>query len=81
MDKIRKLLSRLSRKERLQLQSFIDNLAHNIPFRDTHSKKLQGSDLFRARKGKFRVIFHYDQLRSVVIDSIKIRSENTYRDV
>ena len=81
MDKIRKLFSRLSQKERLYLQSFIDHLVNDSTFRNMHVKKLKGSDLFRARKGKFRIIFHYDQSQSMVIDSIKIRSENTYRDV
>ena len=81
MDRIRKLFLRLSRKERLQLQSFIDDLMQSVSFRNTHAKKLRGSDLFRARKGRFRIIFHYDQSGSMVIDSIKIRNESTYRDV
>jgi len=81
MDKIRKLFLRLPRKERLYLQSFIDNLVNDNTFRNAHVKKLKGSDLFRARKGRFRIIFHYEHSRSIVIDSVKIRSESTYRDV
>ncbi len=81
MDRIRKLFLRLPPKERLQLQSFIDGLLQSNSFRDAHVKKLKGSDLLRARKGKFRIIFHYDQSRSIVIDFIKIRNENTYRGV
>lgn len=81
MDRIQKLFSRLSRKERLQLQSFIDNLLHSDSFRDAHVKKLKGSDLLRARKGKFRIIFHYDQSKNMIIDSIRIRNENTYKDI
>lgn len=81
MDRIQKLFSRLSHKERLQLQSFIDGLMRDDSFRDTHAKKLQGSDLFRARKGRFRIIFHYDRSKNMIIDSVRIRNENTYRDV
>ena len=81
MDRIRKLFLRLPLKERLQLQSFIDGLLESDSFTDAHVKKLKGGDLFRARKGRFRIIFHYDQSRSIVIDSIKIRNDNTYRDI
>ena len=81
MDRIQKLFSRLSQKERLQLQSFIDTLLESDPLRNTHVKKLKGSDLFRARKGKFRIIFHFDQSKNMVIDSVRIRNENTYKDI
>lgn len=81
MDRIQKLFSRLSHKERLRLQSFIDGLLHSGSFRDAHVKKLKGSDLFRARKGKFRIIFHYDQSKDMVIDSVRIRNESTYKDI
>lgn len=81
MDRIQKLFSRLSHKERLQLQSFLDDLIQSDSFRNAHAKKLQGSDLFRVRKGRFRIIFHYDQSGTMIIDSIRIRNEKTYRDV
>ena len=81
MDRIQKLFSRLSPKERLQLQSFIDDLLESGSFRDAHAKKLKGSDLFRARKGRFRILFHYDQSRTMIIDSIKIRNESTYKGI
>lgn len=81
MDKIQKLFSRIPRKERLRLQSFFDTMLHDDSFRKAHAKKLQGSDLFRARKGRFRIIFHFDQSGSMMIDSVRIRNENTYRDI
>lgn len=81
MDRIEKLFARLSQKERLQLQSFLDALLHDDGFRSVHAKKLAGSDLFRARKGRFRIIFHYDRLGAVIVDSVRIRNEKTYRDV
>lgn len=81
MDRIQKLFSRLSQKERLQLQSFIDTLLQSDPLKNTNVKKLKGSDFFRARKGKFRIIFHYDQSRNMIIDSVRIRNEKTYKDV
>ena len=40
--------------------------------------KLQGLDLYRIRKGNFRIIFHNEN-GVIVIDSIKMRSENTYK--
>ncbi len=81
MDRIQKLFSRLPKKERLQLQSFIDALMHDDLFKKTHIQKLKGGDLFRARKGRFRIIFHHDQIRDIVVDSIKVRNESTYRDL
>ena len=41
-------------------------------------KKLQNSDFYRVRKGRFRIIFHIEK-KTVVIDSIKLRNENTYK--
>lgn len=81
MDKIRKLFARLPHKERLQLQSFLDTLLHDHAFRAVHAKKLTGSDLYRARKGRFRIIFHDDDTGAMIIDSVRIRNEHTYKDV
>jgi mRNA-degrading endonuclease RelE of RelBE toxin-antitoxin system len=41
-------------------------------------KKIKGTDFLRLRKGRFRIIFHYNK-NNVIIDSVKIRNENTYK--
>ena len=43
--------------------------------------KLQGGDIYRVRKGRFRLIFHYENKGELIIDSIKIRNEDTYRNL
>lgn len=80
MRDIEKLLRKLSKKERQVLLAVIEAL-----LKKEHGglsiKKLQGSDLCRVRKGNFRIIFHYDSKGAVVVDSIRLRREDTYRDV
>mgnify|MGYP001579195472 CR=1 FL=1 len=79
MDKIEKLFRRLSPKDRAFLRATIDAL-HDGEKKGLQIKKLAGSDFHRLRKGIFRIIFHYDKAHTVIIDSIRIRSEKTYRD-
>ena len=70
MNKIEKLLKKISRKGGDALLCIIEEL---ITGKDTqHLKpiKLEGLDLYRIRKGNFRIIFHKEG-QVFVIDSIK----------
>lgn len=79
MDKLEKLFRRLSPRDRSFLRAVINTL-QNGEEKGLQIKKLAGSDFHRLRKGIFRIIFHYDKARTVIIDSIRIRNEKTYRD-
>ena len=78
MDELEKLFRKLSKKERELLVQYSTDL-ENDP-NNFNVTKLTGSDFFRARKGRWRFIFHYEG-KEVVIDNIRLRDEKTYRDV
>ena len=74
-----KLFRKISKKDRIALLDFVGDLIDKNRRENLDIKKLKGSDFFRARKGNFRVIFHFDSSGEVVVDSIKLRSKNTYK--
>lgn len=80
MDALAKLLKRVSPAERLillvTLRELKDPKARNM----LDIKKLSGGEYYRARKGVFRIIFHFES-DGVAIDAIRFRSERTYRDI
>lgn len=79
MDKIEKLLRKVSLQDRERLLIIVEKLISGKT-KDLNIKKLKGTDFYRLRKGKFRIIFHKESKnREVVIDSIKLRNERTYR--
>jgi len=78
MDEIEKLFRKLSPKEREQLLTYANQLQNDGS--GFSVKKLKGSDFYRARKGRWRFIFHYES-KKIVIDNIRLRNEKTYRDV
>lgn len=78
MNEIEKLFRKIAKKDRIALQVFIENLLNKKQNIDI--KKLKGSDFYRARKGNFRIIFHYNLKKEIIIDSIRIRNESTYNN-
>ena len=77
MDKLEKLLRKISEKERKLLKEIINKLIIG-KVEEMDIKKIKGTDFLRLRKGRFRIIFHYNK-NNVIIDSVKIRNENTYK--
>ena len=78
MNKIEKLLRKISKNDRkklLELITLILNCENKLKI-----VKIKKSDLFRVRYGKFRIIFHKEN-KEVIIDSIKLRNENTYKNL
>lgn len=79
MRELEKLLRKISRKDQLALLEEISLLVqkkHQL----LNIKKIQGSDFYRSRKGNFRIIFHYDKEQKVIIDSVRLKGEDTYKD-
>jgi len=77
MNDIDKLFKKISKKDRITLRHLIENLLNDN--KDIRPNKLKGSDFYKVRKGNFRVIFHYDSCKNIIIDSIRLRQENTYK--
>lgn len=79
MDKLGKVLQKLSDKERSTLKELLARL-HDGTTRGLDIAKLKGySDIFRLRKGKLRVIFRMTG-ESIFLLKIDRRSETTYND-
>jgi mRNA-degrading endonuclease RelE of RelBE toxin-antitoxin system len=79
MDRIKKLLQKVSQKERAVLEEILKNVSTGDG-KTYKAQKLQGGDLYKIRKGRFRVLFHFDN-GEAVIDSIRLRSEKTYKNI
>jgi mRNA-degrading endonuclease RelE of RelBE toxin-antitoxin system len=77
MDKIEKLLRKICEKERILLKEAIKSLITG-EIKGMNIVKIKDTDFFRIKKGKFRIIFHYNN-DNVIIDSVKLRNENTYK--
>ena len=77
MKKIEKLFRKISRKDREKLLFILEKLiagdSHNLDV-----KKVKDSDFHRLKFKRFRIIFHYEN-KEVIIDSIKLRNEKTYK--
>lgn len=78
MEKIEKLLKKISREDRERLLKIIERLL-NKNKKGLQIKKVKDTDFFRLRSGRFRIIFHYDKSDNVIIDSIQLRDGNTYK--
>ena len=77
MDKIEKLLRKISKKQRENFLSIIEKLLNNNK-KGLDIKKLKNTDFYRLRAGRFRIIYHKEN-KEIIIDSIKLRDENTYK--
>jgi mRNA-degrading endonuclease RelE of RelBE toxin-antitoxin system len=77
MDKIAKLLKKISSRDRDILLDLVQRLITND--KSLKFVKLKNSDFYRLRQGNFRIIFHKDN--GVVIDSIRLRHDNTYKNL
>ena len=78
MNKIEKLLKKISKKDREALLLLIEKITKEYP--DLEPVKIKNTDFLRVRHGKFRIIFHKED-GTIIIDSIRIRSESTYENL
>ncbi|PIT87072.1 MAG: hypothetical protein COU31_04850 [Candidatus Magasanikbacteria bacterium CG10_big_fil_rev_8_21_14_0_10_40_10] len=77
MDKIEKLLRKISKKDRERLLQIVELLVLNKT-KNLDVKKLKNTDFYRLRSGRFRIIYHKEN-KEIIIDAIKLRDENTYK--
>lgn len=78
MDRIEKLLRKISRKDREKLLLLIEMILKKN--KKIKIIKIKNTDFFRVRYGSFRVIFHTES-GEIIIDSIKSRNDNTYKNL
>lgn len=79
MDKISKILEKLTEKERGIIKYILSNLLSG-EIKGFDIKKLKGrEDVFRVRKGKLRVIYRIEENKKIFIIAVERRSEDTYR--
>ncbi|RLC38656.1 hypothetical protein DRH27_01700 [Candidatus Falkowbacteria bacterium] len=78
MNKIEKLLRKISKNERTKLLSLVVFILKND--RKLNIVKIKNTDFYRVRHGKFRIIFHKED-KKIIIDSIKLRNKNTYKNL
>jgi mRNA-degrading endonuclease RelE of RelBE toxin-antitoxin system len=78
MDKIEKVLVRLSSKERKKIKSILVQIS-NGETEGMDIKKLKGrEDIFRARKGSIRIMYRVTDKETRIL-SIARRNEKTYK--
>jgi mRNA-degrading endonuclease RelE of RelBE toxin-antitoxin system len=76
MNKIEKLLRKISKKDGNDLLCAVRQIIDSD--KDVKSVKIKNTDFFRVRHGQFRIIFHKDG-DEIIIDSIRMRNDNTYK--
>ena len=78
MNETEKLLKKVSRRERDELLAIIDALSNASERALLEPIKLKGTDLYRIRKGKSRIIFHIEN-KIAIVDAVRFRNEKTYK--
>ncbi|HLD27356.1 MAG TPA: hypothetical protein VJB39_00715 [Patescibacteria group bacterium] len=77
MDKIAKLLRKISKKDRFKLLHLLELLVSGN-LKNPQVSKITNTDFFRLRSGNYRIIFHHQE-KKIIIDGIKLRNKDTYK--
>lgn len=78
VDKISKVLNKLSDKEKKQIKLILQDLSIGR-YENYDLKKLKGrNDIYRVRKGKIRIIYRVDDNKQIYLLAIERRSDTTY---
>ncbi|MFH1890357.1 MAG: hypothetical protein ABIJ91_02195 [Candidatus Kuenenbacteria bacterium] len=78
MDKIKKLLRKISTADRVRLKVILKLLLGG-QFDLFKIEKIKGTHFYKVRKGRFRVIIEFNDNKDVIIHSVRLRNENTYK--
>ncbi|NQT49719.1 type II toxin-antitoxin system RelE/ParE family toxin [Candidatus Kuenenbacteria bacterium] len=79
VDKIGKLFKKISLPDRKRLLQATEKLVSGSRT-GFKTQKVKDTDFYKIRIGKFRIIFHYEK-EVVVVDAIRMRDDNTYKDL
>ncbi len=80
MDKIEKLLLKISKKDRMRILVTLKNLRMGN-LSGLEIQKVKRTHFYRIRVGVYRVIFHYDYDNEIQIDAVRHRNEDTYKNL
>lgn len=74
-------IDKLPQKDKVLLRDIVTNL--RLRDKNLKIKKITSSDFYYIEKNIFIIVFHYDDLDNIIIDSIKIERlpENTISKV
>ncbi len=79
VDRIQKVLAKLTEKERQQVRVIVQQIVDN-DISGLDIKKIKGaSSVYRVRKGDIRIVF-FKTAQSIQILQIERRNEKTYRN-
>jgi len=78
MNKIEKFLLKISKKDRTNLLRVLEIIASSGD--NLKIVKIKNTDFFRVRFKQFRIIYHKEN-GEIIIDSIKLCNENTYKNL
>lgn len=78
MDKIQKVLNKLTGKEKKQIKMILGQLKSNQLTGLDITKLKSKRNIFRVRKGKIRIIYSIKQDKISIL-AIERRSESTYK--
>lgn len=79
MDKIQKLFKKLSKSEKEEIVYIVSLLSSNTLL-GLDIKKVVGTDYWRVKSGRYRIIFKKEDGENVVYE-IRQRNENTYKNL
>lgn len=80
MDKIKKFLKKCTQTERESILGIL-GLLKKKELLGLQIKKLRGTPYYRARHGRFRIIFWYNKNNDFEVIKIEYRKESTYKDL
>jgi len=78
MNNIEKLLLKISEKDRINLLRVLETIISGGD--NLKIIKIKNTDFFRVRFKQFRIIYHKKN-KEIIIDSIKLRNDNTYKNL
>jgi len=77
MNDIEKLLRKVHPHDKIVLLATLHTLRQG-ELDGLRAEKMSGGDFYKARKGNFRFVFHYES-NAIVVDTVRLRNEKTYR--
>jgi hypothetical protein len=77
MDKTKKLLMKIVKKDREGLLLIVERLIRGET-KSLNIQKVKKTDFLRLRHDRFRVIFHYKN-KEIFVDSIRLKNKGTYK--
>jgi mRNA-degrading endonuclease RelE of RelBE toxin-antitoxin system len=78
MDQIEKFFRKINRKDRLKIEDILEDLASG-KLDNMDMKKVSGTEFYRVRYGRYRIIFKYEE--KIIIETIRVKDENTYKNL